>query len=174
MLRKQLLFFALVVVFVFAMSACSKKPTTEVETSPEPEVEVTEVQEEPPVEVIEEVIEEPEMVKLPVLEDVFFDFDKSTLTDAGKKHLTANAKQLREADVFTITIEGHCDERGTNAYNMALGEKRANAARDYLVSLGVSKSQITTISYGEERAFDTGHTETAWAKNRRAHFIVSE
>ena len=73
---------------------------------------------------------------------------------------------------MAVTIEGHCDERGTNAYNLALGEKRANAAKDYLVSLGVDGGRITTISYGEEKPFDAGHDETAWTKNRRGHFVV--
>jgi peptidoglycan-associated lipoprotein len=72
-----------------------------------------------------------------------------------------------------ITIEGHCDERGTKAYNLALGEKRANAAKEYLVALGVSGSRIATVSYGKERPFDPGHDEAAWAKNRRAHFVVN-
>jgi peptidoglycan-associated lipoprotein len=71
-----------------------------------------------------------------------------------------------------ITIEGHCDERGTKAYNLALGEKRANAAKDYLVAMGVNASRISTVSYGKERPFDSGHSEAAWAKNRRAHFVV--
>lgn len=113
------------------------------------------------------------MVKLPVLNDVFFAFDKAVLTAEAKGILTKNAKQLRETEV-AISIEGHCDERGTNAYNMALGEKRANVTRDYLVSLGVSSNRITTISYGEERPFDTGHDEDAWAKNRRSHFVINQ
>ena len=75
---------------------------------------------------------------------------------------------------MTITLEGHCDERGTGSYNLALGEKRANAAKDFLVSLGVPASQITTVSYGKDRPFDAGHTEAAWAKNRRAHFVVNQ
>ena len=173
MLNKQFLFFALIALFVVSMSACTKKKTAEVETSPE--VEVAEEPVTPPVEEVEEIVtEEPEVVKLPVLDDVFFAFDRATLTDDAKGTLTNNAKQLREVESVMITIEGHCDERGTNAYNMALGEKRANAARDYLVSLGVPMNQITTISYGEERPFDSGHTEAAWEKNRRGHFIISQ
>ena len=72
-----------------------------------------------------------------------------------------------------IQVEGHCDERGSNKYNMALGDKRANAARDYLVSLGIDASRITTLSYGEERPFVEGQTEDAWSQNRRAHFVVT-
>jgi len=79
---------------------------------------------------------------------------------------------LRRLPRVSIMIEGHCDERGTEEYNLGLGDKRANSARDYLVSLGVSATRIKTISYGEERPFDPAHTEEAWAKNRRAHFVL--
>ncbi len=106
------------------------------------------------------------------LSDAFFDFDSAALTAEAKSTLDANAREMKRVTDKAITIEGHCDERGTKAYNLALGEKRANAARDYLVAMGVSSSRITTISYGKERPFDPGHTEAAWAKNRRAHFIV--
>ena len=73
-----------------------------------------------------------------------------------------------------VTIEGHCDERGTSAYNLALGEKRANAAKEYLVALGVNAARVSTVSYGKERPFDDGHDESAWAKNRRAHFVAGQ
>jgi peptidoglycan-associated lipoprotein len=106
------------------------------------------------------------------LGDVFYDFDQYNLTSESKGTLEANARELKRVGDATITIEGHCDERGTKAYNLALGDKRANAAKDYLVSLGVTASRITTISYGKERPFDTGHDESAWAKNRRAHFVT--
>lgn len=173
MLFKKLLVFALVVVFAFAMGACSKKDA-EVVTDPEP------VEEAPPPpppaveEVEEEPVEEVPVVKMPVLNDVFFDYDKATLSDESKRILADNATQLKEATEVTITIEGHCDERGTVAYNLALGERRANAAKDYLVSLGVTAGQVKTISYGKERPFDAGHTEAAWAKNRRAHFLIDQ
>jgi peptidoglycan-associated lipoprotein len=81
---------------------------------------------------------------------------------------------LKRVSAANITIEGHCDERGTKAYNLALGEKRANAAKDFLVALGVSASRISTVSYGKERPFDPGHDESAWAKNRRAHFATGQ
>ena len=173
MLRKQLFVLVLIGIFILAMGACSKKQTTEMETSPE--VVETEPPPEPPVEVVEEpVVEEVEPVKLPVLNDVFFDFDKATLSPDSKSILSANATQLKDASTMTITLEGHCDERGTGSYNLALGEKRANAAKDFLVSLGVPASQITTVSYGKDRPFDSGHTEAAWAKCRRAHFVVNQ
>jgi peptidoglycan-associated lipoprotein len=104
---------------------------------------------------------------------VYFDFDSYNLTSEAKGTLDANARELKRVSAAAITIEGHCDERGTKAYNLALGEKRANAAREYLVALGVSGSRINTVSYGKERPFDPGHDESAWAKNRRAHFVVS-
>ena len=108
------------------------------------------------------------------LNDAFFDFDSYVLTSEAKGTLEANAKELKRATVGNITIEGHCDERGTKAYNLALGEKRANAAKEYLVALGVSGSRINTVSYGKERPFDPGHDESAWAKNRRAHFVTGQ
>jgi peptidoglycan-associated lipoprotein len=105
------------------------------------------------------------------LSDVFFDFDQYNLSSEAKSTLEANARELKRVGDSGVTIEGHCDERGTKAYNLALGEKRANAAKDYLVTLGVTASRINTISYGKERPFDSGHDESAWAKNRRAHFV---
>jgi len=106
------------------------------------------------------------------LEDVFFDLDSYALRDDGRAVLDRLAKRLRDAPVAALTIEGHCDERGTIEYNQALGEKRANAARDYLVSAGIPGSRLQTISYGKERPFAEGHDESAWAQNRRAHFVL--
>jgi peptidoglycan-associated lipoprotein len=91
------------------------------------------------------------------------------LTGAGRAALDNNAKLLRDNSDSSITLEGHCDERGTVEYNLALGERRAQAARDYLVAAGIDASRIQTISYGKERPFDTAHDEAAWARNRRAH-----
>jgi len=108
------------------------------------------------------------------LNDAFFDFDSYSLSSEAKGTLEVNAKELKRVNAASIVIEGHCDERGTKAYNLALGEKRAGAAKDYLVALGVSGSRISTVSYGKERPFDTGHDESAWAKNRRAHFVVNK
>jgi len=102
----------------------------------------------------------------------FFDFDSYTLRDDARTALDADAKLLRDHADANVTIEGHCDERGTSEYNQALGEKRAQAARDYLVAAGISASRLQTISYGKERPFDPGHDEAAWAKNRRANFAL--
>lgn len=124
--------------------------------------------------VVEEPTEEMDVETDPVLNDVFFAFDKYNLTTESKGTLERNADELKRASQSRITIEGHCDERGTKSYNLALGEKRAKAAMDYLVALGINGSRITIVSYGKERPFDPGHDEAAWAKNRRAHFVLKK
>lgn len=120
---------------------------------------------------VEEVSTRPTDMSPVSLNDVFFDFDAYNLTSEAKSTLESNARELKRVADAGITIEGHCDERGTKAYNLALGEKRASAAKDYLVTLGVTASRINTISYGKERPFENGSNESAWAKNRRAHFV---
>lgn len=106
------------------------------------------------------------------LQDVFFAFDRFDLSWESRQALAANARVLRENPGVRLVVEGHCDERGTNEYNIALGERRARAARDYLVQSGIAPSRLSIISYGEERPFALGHDESAWAQNRRAHFRV--
>ncbi len=103
-------------------------------------------------------------------ENVFFDFDKSELKPEARAILVKKAEWLRNNSEFSVRIEGHCDERGTNEYNLALGERRANAAWKFLNALGISGSRMTTISYGEERPADPKHNESAWSKNRRDEF----
>jgi peptidoglycan-associated lipoprotein len=105
------------------------------------------------------------------LEDAFFDFDDFSLRQDAKSALEQDGKYLSKNSGSKVVIEGHCDERGSVEYNLALGEKRARAAKDYLVSYGIPAARLTTISYGKERPFDTGHEEGAWAKNRRAHVV---
>jgi peptidoglycan-associated lipoprotein len=107
------------------------------------------------------------------LSDVYFEYDQSALTDAARATLQQHAGWIKAHSGPRITVEGHCDERGTVEYNLALGDQRAQAARDYLVSLGVPRDRLTAISLGKERPLDPGHSESAWAKNRRAHFRVS-
>jgi peptidoglycan-associated lipoprotein len=107
------------------------------------------------------------------LKPVFFELDSSELSSAGQTTLQANAGVLKQYTTWQITIEGHCDERGSAEYNLALGERRALAARDYLVSLGVAANRVRTVSYGKEFPFDPGHDESAWSKNRRAHFVIT-
>ena len=106
-------------------------------------------------------------------EDIYFDFDKSTLKPAAQDNLMKKAAWLRDNPNATLTIEGHCDERGTNEYNLALGDRRADSAKAFLVDLGIAASRLTTVSYGEERPVCTQHTEECWAKNRRDHFVVN-
>ena len=105
------------------------------------------------------------------LEDIHFDFDKFNLTPEARKILGRHADWLLKHEDYKLVIEGHCDERGTTEYNLALGEMRAASAAKYLADLGIDKARIETISYGEEHPLDPGHNEEAWAKNRRAHFL---
>ena len=103
---------------------------------------------------------------------MFFEFNESTITPEGRATLEKQAEWLKRYAQVSVTIEGHCDERGTREYNLALGDRRANAAKNYLVSLGVPASRLTTISYGKERPVALGSDEASWAKNRRAVTIV--
>ena len=106
------------------------------------------------------------------IQDAFFGYDESALSNEGQAALTNSANWLKKNPQYNILIEGHCDERGTEQYNLALGDRRANIAREYLMTLGVDGARIRTVSYGEERPFDPGHDESAWAKNRRAHLVI--
>ncbi|NJD62517.1 MAG: peptidoglycan-associated lipoprotein Pal [Deltaproteobacteria bacterium] len=105
-------------------------------------------------------------------ENIHFDFDKSFIREDAKPVLAAVADYLKKNPGAKLLIEGHCDERGTAEYNMALGDRRATAAMKYLAALGVEKSRLSTISYGKERPLDPGHNEEAWAKNRRDAFVL--
>jgi len=107
-----------------------------------------------------------------VLKDIHFEYDKYNLTDQAAGIMGQNAEYLMKNPEVTALIEGHCDERGTEEYNLALGEKRALAARDYFVRFGIDKSRLSIISYGEERPLDPASFEDAWTKNRRDHFVV--
>ena len=106
------------------------------------------------------------------LKEVYFDFDKYDIRAEDAKTLDANAAWLKSNADNLVLIEGHCDERGTNEYNLALGERRAKATMNYLVSRGVDARRITVFSYGEDRPQCQEHNEACWAKNRRAHFLV--
>jgi peptidoglycan-associated lipoprotein len=114
-----------------------------------------------------------EVFESSLLKDIHFDFDRYNLRPGDASILRENAALLKKYPNVKIQIEGHCDERGTVEYNLALGERRANSAKDYLVSLGISQARISTISYGKEKPLDPGHNEDAWAKNRRAHTVVT-
>ncbi len=114
-----------------------------------------------------------EINKQSPFQPVLFALDSEEIDGAGQAALQNNAQILKQYPSWVLTIEGHCDERGTPEYNLALGERRALAARDYLISLGVAPERLKTVSYGNEFPFDPAHTEEAYSKNRRAHFVVT-
>jgi len=152
---------------MFSVS-CQKKVVAEKTAVPEqPKAEekpaVEEKAEAPPAKMADDVMRE----------DIYFAFDKSILTPASQENLTQKAEWLRQNPNATLTIEGHCDERGTAEYNLALGDRRAESAKAFLLDLGIAASRITTISYGEERPVCTEKAEECWAKNRRDHFIAN-
>jgi peptidoglycan-associated lipoprotein len=107
------------------------------------------------------------------LQPLFFDLDSSDVNASGQVVLQANAAVMKKYPAWQVTIEGHCDERGTAEYNLALGERRALAARTYMVSLGIPADKVKVVSYGKEFPFDAGHDNAAWDKNRRAHFVIT-
>jgi peptidoglycan-associated lipoprotein len=105
-------------------------------------------------------------------ENVYFDFDTATLDYQAQELLKQKAMWLRDNPDVNVVIEGHCDERGTNAYNLSLGERRADSAKAFIVNLGIAGTRMTSISYGEEKPVDMGQNEESWAKNRRSHFVI--
>ena len=108
------------------------------------------------------------------IRDAFFTYDEAGLDDAAQSALSASATWLKspQGASYRLLVEGHCDERGTEQYNLALGDRRSNTAKDYLVTLGIDAGRIRTVSYGEERPFEEGHDESSWAQNRRAHLVL--
>lgn len=162
-----------VLALMLILPSCAKKETVPVEDVEEPIEEIAPpppppqpMEEEEPVD-----IEEEEMEPL-VLDDVFFDFDKYDIKSEYKKVLAGNAELILDSADSDILIEGHCDERGTNEYNLALGEKRAKAVMDFYTAYGIPSNRLSIVSYGEERPFAFEHSEEAWTKNRRAHMII--
>lgn len=125
-----------------------------------------------PVETRPSTGEIPKVTESGAFETLYFDFDKYNLRDDSLQTIQRNLQILKSNANMKILIEGHCDERGTNEYNMALGMRRANTCKSYLIANGIDSSRISVISYGEERAVDPGHNEEAWTKNRRAEFLV--
>jgi peptidoglycan-associated lipoprotein len=173
----------LVMLFVMALLAagCAKKPVTDDAVMEEP-TEVAVVDEQP-AGVMEEQVDEAAARAaaeaaaeaaanraISGLGRIYFDFDQYVLTAGAKQQLATNADLLKAAPGIKVQIEGHCDERGSDEYNLALGEKRALATKNYLVSLGVAAGRLSIISYGEELPINPASTEEAWAKNRRAEF----
>jgi len=189
--RKRLWILLLVVVVALVVSSCKKQvPVTEPtppeaaaqqETTPPPEpktprpttTEVTEGFDQQPVEVGEVTAADVEALnRQGVLATVYFPFDSYELDDQNRMVLQQNGDWLVDNPRYDIRIEGHCDERGTIEYNLALGERRASAVRDYLVSLGVDAFRVRIVSYGEEDPADPGHDDAAWARNRRGVFVI--
>jgi peptidoglycan-associated lipoprotein len=164
-MSKKIGLFIGIIVFLLG---CGKK-----EVEVEEEVVITE--EEPVVEdtIVEEVPPTPEEI-VSKLKMIHFDFDKYDIREGDAKILEENSQILKEYPDINIIIEGHCDERGTVEYNLLLGERRANAAKEYLIQLGIAPARISTVSYGKERPLDPGHNEEAWAKNRRAEFKLKK
>lgn len=187
-LRRRATVMSLLFVVTMLLAACHKnKPpivrpapppppagaTTKPPAPPDPVAEPTVV---PPEPVAEDKIAAASLDDLnrnSPLQPVFFNLDSADINSTGQAALESNAAVLKKYPTWTVTIEGHCDERGTAEYNLALGERRAIAARTYLVSLGISADRLRTVSYGKEFPFDPGHDEAAWSKNRRAHFVIT-
>jgi peptidoglycan-associated lipoprotein len=144
-----------------------------VPTPPEPVPEPTGVPPEPRVEDPLKVSDIDKINQNSPFTPVFFALDSTEIDQTGQQTLNANAAILKKYPEWVITIEGHADERGTAEYNLALGTRRAAAARDYLVALGIPADRLRTVSYGKEFPFDPSHTESAWSKNRRAHFVLT-
>lgn len=173
MTRRTPWFIALVVAAAgLSVAGCGKKgaPPVEAEVTPPPSEQPD--QPTPPSREESHAYEDPNALYPGVFSAIYFDFNKYTITDASKTKLEKIAAALQDKPTWKILVEGHCDERGTNEYNMGLGEQRALSTKRYLVSLGVSETRFQTISYGEERPADSSHTESAWAKNRRSEFRV--
>jgi peptidoglycan-associated lipoprotein len=149
-------------------------PAPEAPTPPAPTPDTTPVPAEPPI--VEDPIASADLDtinKNSPFQPVFFALDSYDVDATSQQALDANAALLKKYPNWVITIEGHCDERGTAEYNLALGERRALSAKNYLVSLGISADRLRTVSYGKEFPFDPGHDENAWRQNRRAHFVVT-
>lgn len=190
MTRKTLLMVAAVVVLAVGVGACKKKPPV-ARPMPPPPVSTNNppppLPPPPPKPVAEPVLMPPEpMVDDTIgskslddlnrdspLKPLFYELDSADVSPAGQQTLQENAAVLKKYPAWQVTIEGHCDERGTAEYNLALGERRAVAAKNYMVSLGIPADKIRTVSYGKEFPFDAGHDDAAWSKNRRAHFVIT-
>jgi peptidoglycan-associated lipoprotein len=164
--------FCLPLVTVLVLAGCSKHKEV-AEPAPPPAPTTTTETPPPPAPAPDgNTSEQPNKTVQDQLADVFYDYDSAELSSSAQSTLDANGKVLNDNAGTSITIEGHCDERGTVEYNLALGDRRAASAKDYLVRFGIPASRISTVSYGEERPFATGGDEAAFAQNRRAHFVA--
>lgn len=172
---------AVVLGAVVALAAgCKKKPpTTTPEAAPPPpavEAPAPPAPTPPPPAAREEGVMSEDLQTLNskgYLKDAFFDFDKADLRDDARTALAADAQWLKQYGSIKVLVEGHCDERGTEEYNLSLGQRRASAVKEYLASLGVEGSRVNTVSYGKARPFCTDHDEACWQQNRRGHFVIT-
>jgi peptidoglycan-associated lipoprotein len=190
--RKWMVWIVAPVLLTVLMGCPKKKPVAkpqdldvETKTVPAPPPATTqEVQQTPTAPAVQDKTEDPmlsqdlqvvndELRRRGFSPDVYFEYDESGLSDDTRAKLARNADLLKSQVQFMVTIEGHADERGTNEYNLALGERRSNAVRDYLGSLGVPGDRLRTISYGEERPVCTQNEESCWSQNRRAHMVIT-
>lgn len=188
-MKKNVIMSFIFVALVLSSTACRTKTKIQEPEAPRPP-ETTSTQESVPVEspTTDFVREEPEVKVDPLdgdideinrraqlsgwIRDAFFNYNESTLTSEAQEALSTSASWLKAHPEFNLVVEGHCDERGTEEFNLALGDRRSNIARDYLAQLGVDGSRIRTISYGEERPFAQGSSDSAWSQNRRAHLVL--
>lgn len=181
MRRKLWLTLALVTTLpaMLLMASCAQKTTVQSQSVQTPQAEVVEG---PTVEEkSEEVFKIPDETVSPeanktefVSENIHFAFDSFQLSDQSRRILNSNVEYLNTNPRITVTVEGYCDERGTDAYNLALGERRAKSVKDFLVNRGVGADRLNTVSYGEERPITLDHDEASWAKNRRVQLVVSD
>jgi peptidoglycan-associated lipoprotein len=172
---KQVLVLIVLLVSIVALAGCHPRKAPPVEPGKEVKAPGEQVTRElpaqkPPEKPITPI--QPAEGEESALKDIHFEYDKYNLTDEAASLMGQNADYMMKSPEVNVLIEGHCDERGTEEYNIALGEKRALAARDYLVRFGIDKSRISIISYGEERPLDPASNEEAWAKNRRDHLVI--
>src|SRR5215831_4151153 len=186
MLKMSSMRYALIAAALLTVAACHKTakvtpaPAAEVvppppapRPAPPPVAEPVPVPPEPPREEAVSATSLDDLNRNSPLKPAFFSLDSSEIDPTAKSVLDGNAALLRQNPTWIITIEGHCDERGTAEYNLALGERRAGAALTYLMSLGIPANRLKTVSYGKEFPFEPGHDDAAWAKNRRAHFVIT-
>lgn len=182
---KHVIALTLALLFAFGLAACQKKAAVQPETTQPTQPQTMEKKDKDMEKVTEKKIDSKiESVdvkdkgaqyvesKESMFADILFDYDKYAVADSYKSVLQSVSAWMAKNLSARLSIEGHCDERGTNEYNLALGDRRAKSVKDYLVSLGVSSERIDIISYGEERPVCTEQTEECWAKNRRAHFVI--
>ena len=168
MKKSTILLLLVMFVFVIGMGGCAKKQTIK----PDEKIEEAEATDEQAEFIPEESVRDKSFSDSSDLEDVYFGFDNYNVSSRYRAILNENASWLNDQENAYIQIEGHCDERGTIEYNLALGQRRATSVRNYLIKLGIDPKKISTISYGEEKPFDTGSNEDSWAANRRAHFLI--